>query len=300
MLKIKLQPYTMNIIFIYNQYFNKMDKLLLNSVDTLGSVVSTYIVGLISLIIIGVSLLIILYRIVKWMIRLDEMMTSLVVQTYIQPQKEKEEAEGNDKNSFISIDDSSEIIEVKDATIVVKNKKNTDTGTGKLGYHSAAINTADNSIAEYIGLSCVISNTGERSLAIAADKSSNCIASCTGFKSVSECKGIFSIAANVGDYSVSTSSGQYSAAINTAGFSIAVSTGDYSVAVATSERSFAKVEGKDSIAIVCGTNGKASGRLGCWLILTERGEWNGREYTLKDVKSIKVDEKKKRKTLGIN
>jgi len=100
-------------------------------------------------IIIGVSLLIILYRIVKWMIRLDEMMTSLVAQTYIQPQKEKEEAEGNDKNSFISIDDSSKIIEVKDATIVVKNKK--DTTTSKLGYHSAAVNTADNSNTNLIG-----------------------------------------------------------------------------------------------------------------------------------------------------
>ncbi len=234
--------------------------------NQLKEVAVGYTVGLFSLILIGVSLLIILYRIVKWIIRLDEMMSEmmsiLVVQTYKQ-QKAKEEAEGNDKNSLISIDDSSKIIEVKDATIVVKNKK--DTTTSKLGYHSAAINTGDSSLAEYKGLSCVISNTGDSSLAIAAEKSSNCIASCTGSKSVSECKGNFSIAANVGDYSV---------------------------AVATSERSSAKVEGKDSIAIVCGTNGKASGRLGCWLILTERGEWNGKEYTLKDVKSIKVDGKK--------
>ena len=261
--------------------------------NQLKEVAVGYTVGLFSLILIGVSLLIILYRIVKWIIRLDEMMSEmmsvLVVQTYKQ-QKAKEEAEGNDKNSLISIDDSSKIIEVKDATIVVKNKK--DTTTSKLGCHSAAVNTADNSIAEYKGLSCVISNTGDSSLAIAADKSSNCIASCTGSKSVSECKGNFSIAANVGDYSVATSSGQYSAAINIAGYSIAESTGDYSVAVATSEKSSAKVEGKDSIAIVCGTNGKASGRLGCWLILTERGEWNGKEYTLKDVKLIKVDGKK--------
>lgn len=108
-----------------------MDKLLLNGVGTLGSVDSTYIVGLISFIIIGVSLLIILYRIVKWMIRLDEMMTSLVAQTYIQPQKEKEEAEGNDKNSFISIDDSSEIIEAKDATKVKKDDKNDNGGPGR-------------------------------------------------------------------------------------------------------------------------------------------------------------------------
>ena len=71
-----------------------MDKLLLNGVGTLGSVGSTYIVGLISFIIIGVSLLIILYRIVKWMSRLDDMMTSLVAQTYIQQQKEKEEQKG--------------------------------------------------------------------------------------------------------------------------------------------------------------------------------------------------------------
>ena len=111
-----------------------MDKLLLNGVGTLGSVDSTYIVGLISFIIIGVSLLIILYRIVKWMIRLDgmvsEMMSVLVLQTYKQ-QKEKEEAEGNDKNSFISIDDSSEIIEAKDATKVKKDDKNDNGGPGR-------------------------------------------------------------------------------------------------------------------------------------------------------------------------
>ena len=70
-----------------------MDKLLLNGVGTLGSVVSTYTVGLISLIIIGVSLLIILYRILRWIIRVDEKMTVLreVVQTYKQLQKEKED-----------------------------------------------------------------------------------------------------------------------------------------------------------------------------------------------------------------
>ena len=52
-----------------------------------------YTVGLIALIIIGVSLLIILYRILKWIISLDEMMSALreVVQTYKQLQKEKDD-----------------------------------------------------------------------------------------------------------------------------------------------------------------------------------------------------------------
>lgn len=70
-----------------------MDKLLLNGVGTLGNVVSTYIVGLFSLILIGVSLLIILYRIQQWIIKVDENMSYLreVVQIYKQLQKEKED-----------------------------------------------------------------------------------------------------------------------------------------------------------------------------------------------------------------
>lgn len=58
-----------------------------------------YTVGLIALIIIGVSLLIILYRILRWIISVDEMMSSLreVVQTYKQLQKEKEEGSSEDK-----------------------------------------------------------------------------------------------------------------------------------------------------------------------------------------------------------
>lgn len=257
-----------------------MEKLLLNGVNTFGRVVNTYTVKEYSLILIFVALFIIICIIINWFIRIFKELDKLA-------QEGEREARLKKNSSSIPIDNLPEIIGLKDTTIVIKNKKAPTTST--LGYHSAVVNTADNSIAEYEGLSCVISNTGIESLAIAADKSSQCIASNTGFKSVSECKGNFSIAANVGEYSVARSSEQYSAAINNAEYSIAVSTGDYSVAVATSEKSFAKVEGKDSIAIVCGTDGKAAGSLGCWLILTEREEWNGETYPIKDIKVIKVD-----------
>ena len=62
-----------------------------------------YTVGLIALIIIGVSLLIILYRILKWIIRVDEKMSVLreVVQTYKQLQEEKE-TKNNKANSIAS------------------------------------------------------------------------------------------------------------------------------------------------------------------------------------------------------
>ena len=80
-----------------------MDKLLLNGVGTLGSVFSTYTVGLFSLILIGVSLLIILYRILKWIIRVNENMSYLreVLQTYKQLQEEKE-TKNNKANSIAS------------------------------------------------------------------------------------------------------------------------------------------------------------------------------------------------------
>ena len=264
-----------------------MEKLLLNGVNTFGSVVNTYTVKEFSFILIVVALFIIICMIINWFIRIIKGLEKLA-------QKEEREARLKKNSSSIPIDNLPEIIGLKDTTIVIKHKN--DTTTSKLGYHSAAVNTADNSIAEYEGLFCVISNTGIESLAIAADKSSQCIASNTGLKSVSECKGNFSIAANVGEYSVARCSEQYSAAINNAEYSIAVSNGDYSVAIATSERSFAKVEGKESIAIVCGTRGRANGKVGCWLILTERGEFNGRSYPLKDIKAIKVDGKKIKET----
>ena len=71
--------------------------------------------------------------------------------------------------------------------------------------------------------------------------------------------------------------------------SAATNTGDCSAATNTGNRSAATVEGKESIAIVTGCGSKAAGALGCWLVLTERGRWNGDAYPLKEVRAVKVD-----------
>ena len=85
---------------------------------------------------------------------------------------------------------------------------------------------------------------------------------------------------NTGDRSAATNTGDYSAATNTGYQSAATNTGDYSAA---------SVEGKESVAIVTGVEGKAKGSLGCWIVLTGRGEWNGETYPIKEVKAFKVD-----------
>ena len=111
----------------------------------------------------------------------------------------------------------------------------------------------------------------------------------TGNYSVATNTGYRSAAANTGNYSAATNTGDRSAAANTGNYSVATNTGNYSVATNTGDYSAASVEGKESIAIVTGKAGKAKGSLGSWLILTERGEWDGDTYPILDVKSFKVD-----------
>lgn len=67
--------------------------------NQLKEVAVAYTVGLVTLIIIGVSLVNILYRILKWIIRVEQKMTILgeVIKTFKQLQKEKEEGLSEDK-----------------------------------------------------------------------------------------------------------------------------------------------------------------------------------------------------------
>ena len=127
------------------------------------------------------------------------------------------------------------------------------------GYYSAAYNTGSQSAAINTGNYSVSSNTGNESAAIN-----------TGYQSA---------AINTGYYSASTNTGNYSASTNTGDYSASINTGDYSESV---------IEGKESIAIVTGIKSKAKGKLGCWIVLTERDI----NYHIKCVKAFKVDGEK--------
>ena len=104
--------------------------------------------------------------------------------------------------------------------------------------------------------------------------------------------GDYSAATNTGYRSAATNTGDQSAATNTGECSAATNTGDQSAATNTGYCSAAKVSGKESIAIVTGKDSKAAGALGDWIVLTERGEWNGDTYPIKEVKAFKVDGEK--------
>ena len=114
----------------------------------------------------------------------------------------------------------------------------------------------------------------------------------TGNQSAATNTGDESAATNTGYQSAATNTGDRSAATNTGNRSAATNTGYQSAATNTGNRSAASVEGFESIAIVTGYDCKAKGSLGCWIVLTERGEWDGNTYPIKCVKSFKVDGKK--------
>ena len=92
---------------------------------------------------------------------------------------------------------------------------------------------------------------------------------------------------NTGDQSAATNTGDCSAATNTGDCSAATNTGNQSAATNTGNQSAASVDGKDSIAIVTGYESKAKGKIGCWIVLTERND----NYEIESVKAFKVDGK---------
>ena len=111
----------------------------------------------------------------------------------------------------------------------------------------------------------------------------------TGDCSAATNTGNRSAATNTGNCSAATNTGNRSAATNTGDCSAATNTGYCSAATNTGYCSAATVDGKESIAIVTGVDSKASGAIGCWLVLTERGGWNGDTYPIKEVRAVKVD-----------
>ena len=155
------------------------------------------------------------------------------------------------------------------------------------GEYSAAVNVGDRSVASNTALNSVAANTGYYSAAINEGECS--AATNTGYYSAATNKGIYSVAVNSGNNSVALNSGLNAGSVNIGEDSAATAVGDFSVALNMGKQSIAKVSGKQSIAIVTGVCSKAAGALGDWIVLTERGEWNGDTFSIKEVKAFKVD-----------
>ena len=98
-------------------------------------------------------------------------------------------------------------------------------------------------------------------------------------------------ASATGDQGAASATGDQGAASATGNQGAASATGDQGAASATGNRGAASATGKESIALAAGKDCKAKGALGCWIVLAERGEWDGNTYPIVSVKAFKVDGK---------
>ena len=163
-----------------------------------------------------------------------------------------------------------------------KDAKSTNTGD-----YSAATNTGNYSAATNTGYQSAATNTGNYSV---ATNSGNCSASTnTGNFSVATNSGNKSAATNTGCQSAATNSGYKSAATNTGYKSSATNSGSQSAALSIGDKSLATVQGNESVAVVTGKDSMACGTLGSWIVLTERGDFDGEINPIKEVKAFKVD-----------
>ena len=123
----------------------------------------------------------------------------------------------------------------------------------------------------------------------AATSGDGSTAATSGYRSTAATSGYGSTAATSGYRSTAATSGYGSTAATSGDRSTAATSGDGSTAATSGDGSTAIVEGKESVAVVTGRCSKAKGALGCWLVLTERGEWNGKTYPIVEVRAVKVD-----------
>jgi len=190
-----------------------------------------------------------------------------------------DEAKGDSKRAGTKIKLRAEIGIAGIAKAAVEYiKERAESSDNQTGYCSAATNTGNCSAATNTGNCSAATNTG------------NCSAATnTGDCSAATNTGDCSAATNTGKWSAATNTGKWSAATNTGYRSAATNTGKWSTATNTGNCSAATVDGKESIAIVTGVDSKASGAIGCWLVLTDRGGWNGDTYPIKEVRAVKVD-----------
>lgn len=184
--------------------------------------------------------------------------------------------------------------ETGNAMLLAKYESYSNASTSRI--YSMAVNSGENSVASNTGYYSAAINIGRRSVSagtycgtVSTNEGVSSAAVSTGNNTISGNKGKCSVSANTGMSSYAFSEGDRSLAGTIGVNSSAFSEGEDSAAVSVGYGSSASASGKESVAVVTGKDCIAKGALGCWIVLTERGELNSDCYPIKEVKAFKVD-----------
>ena len=129
--------------------------------------------------------------------------------------------------------------------------------------------------------------TGEQGAASATGERG--AASATGWQGAASATGWHGAASATGWQGAASATGRQGAASATGRQGAASATGWQGAASATGWQGAASATGKESVASSLGIDGKASGALGCWLVLAEWGKDEKENWHRKDVKCFYID-----------
>lgn len=167
------------------------------------------------------------------------------------------------------------------------------------GYYSVSINEGDNGVSTNTGMKSLSTSEGDYS--ISANTGTASIATGVGRKGISSNSGINSVSKHIGDASVAVNTGEQGVAVNSGEYSMAVNTGNQSLSTNSGYQGVSINTGKfgssitsleNTVSIATGIESKAKAGLGGFIVLAEWGlDYRG-EWYIKDVKSVRVDDKK--------
>ena len=155
------------------------------------------------------------------------------------------------------------------------------------GGRSVSSSTGRRSVSSSTGDFAVSSSTGGRSVSFSTGDSA--VSSSTGWGSVNSSTGDSAVSASTGGCAVSASAGDCSVSSSTGWRSVSLSTGWGSANISTGKECTNNGEGERNICVAWGKDSKCKGALGCFLVLSEWGMWDGQKYRFIGAKMVEVD-----------
>ena len=167
------------------------------------------------------------------------------------------------------------------------NPEKSEHTRGNLGAASATGNWGAASATGDLGAA---SATGDRGAASATGNQG--AASATGDLGAASATGNWGAASATGYQGAASATGNQGAASATGNWGAASATGNQGAASATGNWGAASATGIGCVAIATGISGKAKGTAGNAICIVERGDWDGKNYPIKNIYSAIVDGEK--------
>ena len=206
---------------------------------------------------------------------------------YVTERAKPSKAHHTKKDSVVSASTGGRSVSSSTGRRSVSSSTGDSAVSASAGGRSVSLSTGGRSVSSSTGDFAVSSSTGGRSVSFSTGDSA--VSSSTGWGSVNSSTGDSAVSASTGGCAVSASAGDCSVSSSTGWRSVSLSTGWGSANISTGKECTNNGEGERNICVAWGKDSKCKGALGCFLVLSEWGMWDGQKYRFIGAKMVEVD-----------